>query len=79
MNTQDILNVVLILALVAVTTCIVFVTIFFIRTLKAISLLADNLEDVTQNIKNKVQMKFLAAIPALLVALAGRVIKRKRG
>ena len=79
MSTQDILNVVLILALGAVTTCIVFVTIFFIRTLKAISLLADNLEDITQNIKDKVQMKFLAAIPALLVALVGRVIKRKRG
>lgn len=72
MNTQDILNLVLIITLLVITTCIVFVTLFFIKALKAI-------EDTTQSIKDKIQMKALAALPALVIGLLGRVIKRKRG
>ena len=79
MSAQDILNLSLIIFLLVITTCIALLTFYFIQALKAISNLADNLEDTTQSIKDKLQMKALAAIPALLIALAGRVIKRRRG
>lgn len=76
---QDTLNIFIILSIFVVTTCIAFVTYYFIRALKSMAQLTDDLDDITQNLKNKVQMKALAAIPALLVALAGKVIRRKRG
>ncbi len=79
MNTQDTLNIFLIIFIVIITICISFVSYFFVTALKAISRMADNIEQTTEDIKNKLQMKALAAIPALLVALVSRVIKRKRG
>lgn len=62
-----------------VTACIVFVTYYFIQALKSMAQLTDDLDEIAQNLKNKLQMKALAAIPALLVALAGKVIRGKRG
>ncbi len=79
MNTQDTLNIFLIIGLFIIVSCSVYITYYFVRALKSFSALADNLEETAQSIKNKLQMKALAAIPALLVALVGRVIKRKRG
>ena len=79
MSTQDILNLVLAIFLLVITTCTVLLTYYLIQALKAISALADNLEDTTQSIKDKIQMKALSAIPALLVTLASKIIKRKRG
>ena len=79
MAVQDILNLSLIIFLLVITTCVALLTFYFIQALKAISSLADNLEDTTQSIKDKLRMKALTAIPALLIALASRVIKRKRG
>ena len=79
MSTQDILNLVLIIFLLVITSCIILLTFYFIQALKAISALADNLEDTTQSIKDKIQMKALSTIPALLVTLASKIIKRKRG
>lgn len=76
---QDTLNIFIILSIFIVTTCIVFVTYYFIQALKSMAQLTDDLDEVAQSLKNKVQMKALAAIPALLVALAGKVIRRKRG
>lgn len=79
MNTQDILSVFLIVSLFIVTICIVFISYFFVQALKAVTRMADNIEQTSEDIKRKLQLKALAAIPALLVALAGKVIKRKRG
>ena len=79
MNTQDLLNLSLALSFIVITTCIVFITIFFVQALKSISTMASDVSDTTQSIKEKVQMKALAAIPALLVAIAGKIIRRKRG
>lgn len=39
--------------------------------------LSDNLEETAQGIKEKVQMKALVAIPAILVSLIGRFIKKR--
>ena len=79
MNTQDTLNIFLILALFIITACIVYVTLYFARALKSVTQLTDDLDEITQGIKDKVRLKVLAAIPALLVALVGKVIKKKRG
>lgn len=77
MNTQDILQFVLVLGIFIITSCVVFITIFLVQALKAIIRLADNLEETAQGIKEKVQMKALAAVPALLVSLVGKFIKRR--
>lgn len=79
MSTQDTLNIFLILALFLIVSCFVYITYYFVRALKSFSALADNLDETAQSIKNKLQMKALAAIPALVVALIGRVIKKRRG
>ena len=79
MSSQDILNIFLILGFIIITACIVYATYYFVQALKSMTQLADDLDQTAQNLKNKIQLKALAAIPALLVALASRVIKRKRG
>ena len=79
MSTLDTLNLTLALGFIVITICFIFITFFLIQTLKSIGGAAEDISDTTRSIKEKIQMKALAAIPALLVALAGRVIKRKRG
>ncbi len=78
MNTQDILNTVLILGLIAITTCIIYITYYFVRTLKSITEVLNNLEDVALGIKEKLQVKALAAIPAILLTLVSKLIRRRR-
>lgn len=79
MATQDLLNLILTLGIIVFTICFVFITFYFVQSLKSISNMASDISDATQSVKEKLQMKALAAIPALLVALAGKIIKRKRG
>lgn len=79
MSTQDILNVILAIGVLVITVCVVYFTYYFVQALKSVTNLTDSLEETSQNIKNKLQMRFLAALPALVVALAGRIIKKRRG
>lgn len=76
-NTQEILNIFLILALFVITACIIFITFYLIKALKSFTLLADDLDETAQSLKNRLQWKALAAIPALIVALASRVFKKR--
>lgn len=76
-NTQDILNVFLIIGIIVITGCILFSTFYFIQALRSIIQLAEDLNDATQSIKNKIQMKALATIPALLITLVSKVLKRR--
>ena len=81
MNTQDILNIFLMLALIFFLVCFGFITYFLILTLKAIRGLADNLEETAKDInslKGSLKMKFLTALPILLASLAGKIIKKRR-
>ena len=78
-NTQDLLNLSLALGIIVITICVVFITFFFVQALKSVSNMTENISDITQNIKEKMQMKALAAIPAILVSLASKIIRRKRG
>lgn len=77
MSTQDFLNLFLILALVVFISCIVFTTFFLIQALKAVTSLAEDLKETTQGLKDKAGIKMLAAVPAVLVALLGRILKRR--
>lgn len=74
---QDVLNIFIILILIVITSCVVLVTFYAIQALKSASRLTDNLDETAQSLKNKVQLKALVAIPALLVALVSKL--RKRG
>ncbi len=78
MSTQEILNTLLVTGLLIITACIVLVTFFLVKALKSIINLTESLAETSDNIKQKLQMRFLAAIPALLVALVGKLIKRGR-
>lgn len=79
MSTQDLLNLALSLGFIVITICVVFITFFLIQALKSISSAAEGISDTTQSIKEKIQMKALAAIPALLLGLASKIIKKRRG
>lgn len=79
MTTGDTLNIFLIIALLVVVSCIVYASYFFVKALKSITQLADNLEETTEGIKQKLQMKFFTALPALLLGLAAKIFNKKRG
>lgn len=78
MNIQDALAIFLIIFLVITTFCIVLLTFFLVQALKAITQLSDNIEDAANNLKSKFQLKAFATIPALLVSLASKVIRKRR-
>ena len=67
-TTQDILNILLTLGVLIITACVVYITYYLVRALKSITNLANSLGRV----------KVLAAIPALLIALASKILKKGR-
>lgn len=78
-TTQDTLNIFFILAILVITSCVIYVSYYLVQALKSITNLSDDIDEIALNIKNKVAIKVLAAIPALLVSLVSKVIKKKRG
>ncbi len=76
---QDFLNIILAVGLLVIAVCTVYISYYLVKALKSVTNLSDSLEDTAQGIKDKIQLKALAAIPALLVAIAGKIIKKKRG
>lgn len=78
MITQETLNTLLIIGLLIITVCIVFVTYYLVKALKSIINLTESLEETSNNINEKLRLRFLTAIPAILVALASKLIKRGR-
>ena len=79
MNTQDTLNIFLILGIMVISTCAVYISYYFVQALKSVTNLSDDLDEIALNIKNKLGLKVLAAVPALLVSLVGKIIRKKRG
>lgn len=79
METKDLLNIFLTIGIIVITICIVFVSFFFIQALKSITQLMDNLDETTDSIKEKIKLKALAAVPGILLALASKIIKKRRG
>lgn len=78
MSTQEVLNTLLVVGFLVITACIVLVTFFLIKALKSIINLTESLGETTDNIKQKLQMRFLTLIPGILVALVSKLIKRGR-
>ncbi len=75
---QEVLNTLFVIGFLIVTVCIVFVTYFLVKALKSIINLTKSLEETTENIKGKLQLKVLSFLPALLIAFLSRIIKRRR-
>lgn len=78
-NTQDILNIFLIFGILVITACAIYVSLYLVQALKSLTSLANDLDEVAQNVKNKIGIKILSAIPKVLVSLIGKVIKKRRG
>lgn len=76
-NTQEIINAALVIGLLTLAVCVIFITYYLIKALKSITTLADSLQDTTQEIRSKLQLKFLAAIPALMFTLASKIFKKR--
>ncbi|MDP3733297.1 MAG: hypothetical protein Q8Q91_02030 [Candidatus Daviesbacteria bacterium] len=70
MSSQEIINITLAVGFLIITVCIIFVTYFLIKALKSITALSEN-------IREKIQNRFLSAIPALFIALVGRFFKKR--
>ncbi len=77
MGTQEILNIILVIGFLIIVGCAAFVTYFLIKTLKAVTALAESLEETNQSIKEKIQMKVLTVIPPLLVGIISRIFKKR--
>lgn len=77
MNSQEILNTLLIIGLVIITSCVLYITYYFVRALKTIINLTDNLEEAAQNIRGRLGIKALAYVPAVLIALISRFFKKR--
>lgn len=77
-STQVVLNTLLVVGFLVITVCIVYITYYLVKALKSITDLVDSLIDTTQNIKNKIQLKALVTVPALIIALVSKIL-RKRG
>lgn len=75
---QQLIYTLLIIALIIVTSCVVLITYYMIQALKSVTVLAENLIETTEGLTNKVGLKALAAIPPILVALVGKIIRRGR-
>lgn len=67
-TTQDVLNILLTLGVLIITVCVVYITYYLVQALRSVTNLANSLGKV----------KVLAAIPALLIALASKIIKKGR-
>lgn len=78
MTTQEFVSILVAAGFLVIVACIVFVTFYLIKVLKSIANLADSVHNTTQGIKENLQLKLLAAIPALLVAIVGKILKRGR-
>lgn len=81
MNVQEAVSIILAVGFLVIALSIVLVSVYFIKALKSLTNLADALQNTTEDIRAKIQNKFIAAVPTLLLALLGRLFGRilKRG
>lgn len=77
MSNQEIINLLLTVGLLIMAVCAILISYFLIRALKAITNLADALQNTTENIREKVQMNILQFVPAIAVGLISRFLKKR--
>ena len=76
-STPETQNTLIVVGFLIITACTLYITYYLVKALKSITNLADSLVNTTQDIKNKIQMRTLIAIPALLVALVSKILRRR--
>lgn len=74
---QNTLNLFLLIFLVVIASCAVIATVYFVLALRSFTHLADEWSQIAENLKEKIKLKVLAAIPSFLLALVQKL--RKRG
>lgn len=81
MSTADFLNLVLAFGFLVIIVCVAAISFFLVHALKAITNLANNLEDTTKDvqiIKNKIKMGLLAGLSTFLATFISGVIRKRR-
>lgn len=68
--TQETFYLILVLGFVVIIACAIYATYYFVKVLKSITSLTDSVSD-------KLQMKALALIQAVLVAIFSKIIKKR--
>lgn len=80
MTTQDVLNIVLITGFTIIVGCIATVSYYFIKALRSLTTLADNLEDTTRDvkfIKDRIKVGVLTVLSAFLTGIVSTFIKKR--
>ena len=78
MNSQDFLQITLGVGFIILVSCIIFITFYFVKVLKSFRDLLDDADNIAMGIKNGIKLKALAALPALLIALISKTIRKRR-
>lgn len=78
MSIQEIVSIVLAVGFFVIVVCVAIITFFVIKALKSVSDLSNSLQDTTQNIREKLQTRAWAIVPALFVAIVKKIITRGR-
>ncbi|MBI2019344.1 hypothetical protein HYS95_01575 [Candidatus Daviesbacteria bacterium] len=78
MNTQDLLNILLAAGLLTFIACLLVVTYFLVKTLKAVTELSRSLSNTAEGLRDNIKMRVLTALPALVVSLISKLIRRGR-
>ncbi len=77
MSSQEIIGTILAVGFLIIALCFAFITFYLIKALKSLSTLAESLQNTSENIRGKIQNRFMLAIPALLITLIGRILKKR--
>ena len=78
MNSQDVFYTILVIGIITIVVCAIYTTYYFVNALKSITNLLTNVEEAAQNVKDGLKIKALAAIPAILLSLASKLIRKRR-
>ncbi len=78
MNMQEVVYIFLIVGIISIIVCTIYVTYYSVKALKSITNILNNLEDAAVNAKEGIRIKVLAAVPAILLALASKLIRKRR-
>lgn len=78
MSSQEIISIVSTVGFLIIVVCAIFITFYLIKALQSLKTLADSLQNTTEKIKEKIQINILKFVPAIVVGLIGRLLKRGR-
>lgn len=78
MNTQDAFYTLLIIGIITIIVCAIYTTYYLVKALRAITNFLNNLEDAAISVKDRLTIRAMAAVPAILLALASKLIRKRR-